>query len=115
MGAGSPPVLPQHSLLRVLLLPPLLRSLQDGGEDEAEVVEVEDDVAALAEVGMRKSARTEHVDFKAREEERCERGTVGAGVGLLPSLPAVEMLLCPHQQPLLCSSHFFARQHTCRC
>ncbi|EFN58683.1 hypothetical protein CHLNCDRAFT_140286 [Chlorella variabilis] len=44
--------------------------LKDGGEDEAEVVEVEDDVAALAEVGMRKSARTEHVDFKAREEER---------------------------------------------
>lgn len=35
----------------------------EGEEEEVEEVE--------AQVGIRKSARTEQVDFKAREEERC--------------------------------------------
>jgi nucleosome binding factor SPN SPT16 subunit len=43
--------------------------LKDGGEDEGEGDEG-DAVVEVPEVGMRKSARTEHVDFKQREEER---------------------------------------------
>jgi hypothetical protein len=39
---------------------------EEGSEGEKEEVE---DVSA--QVGIRKSARTEQVDFKAREEERC--------------------------------------------
>ena len=42
---------------------------QDGGEEEEEGEE-EAAVVEVPEAGMRKSARTEHVDFKQREEER---------------------------------------------
>ena len=48
---------------------PSLHLPQDGGEDEGEGDEGEA-VVEVPEVGMRKSARTEHVDFKQREEER---------------------------------------------
>ena len=52
---------------------------QDGGEDDGEVEEL---AAALPlEAGMRKSARTEHIDFKQREEERWA-GTGGWRGGL---------------------------------
>ena len=43
--------------------------MQDAGEDEAGAGEPEE-AAAVYEVGMRKSARTEQIDFKQREEER---------------------------------------------
>lgn len=43
-------------------------ALQEGGEDEVE--EAEPEAVPLPEAGMRKSARTENVDFKQREEER---------------------------------------------
>lgn len=53
-------------ILQLLSRPPPLP--QDGGDDE-EAADVEE-VEVLPEAGMRKSARTEHIDFKAREEER---------------------------------------------
>lgn len=42
--------------------------VKEGGEDEVE--EAEPEAVPLPEAGMRKSARTENVDFKQREEER---------------------------------------------
>lgn len=55
-------------------------ALQEGGEDEVE--EAEPEVAVLPEAGMRKSARTENVDFKQREEERWVAGAAAGGGGL---------------------------------
>jgi len=44
--------------------------MQDGDEETSEEGEDEDLEAPAEVVGFRKSARTEQVDFKAREEER---------------------------------------------
>lgn len=55
-----------------LLAPVRLRCRSSQGEGEEEAGDDGEAEAAVevAEAGMRKSSRTEHVDFKAREEER---------------------------------------------
>ena len=63
-------------------------NMQDAGEDEAGAGEPE--AAAVYEVGMRKSARTEQIDFKQREEERWVMPT---------SQVSLRCSACTHRQP----------------
>ncbi len=66
LPAGSLPTCHPHPAAATPLHLP-----QDGGEDEGEGEGDEGDaLVEVPEAGMRKSARTEHVDFKQREEER---------------------------------------------
>lgn len=83
---------------------------QDAGEDEAGADEPEE-AAAVYEVGMRKSARTEQIDFKQREEERwvqaALRGSEGYSGGQLglfvvaaPAMHAPDMMTCCPLPPI---------------
>lgn len=65
----------------------LMCYMQDGGEDVPEAV-VAEEAEAGPEAGMRKSARTEQVDFRAREEERYGCQPVAACMPLHPLFSA---------------------------